>query len=229
MFQMLVLAAPLVMGATLLGAVSYSDGTLIAARSAAQAIGWLLVVSTLAALWLRALQRHRIRELRHTSFAEVTACATAFFCGVSILYVSYFEWSEFRSAPIRTAAARAPAYSAPDYKIIRGLPPLAILASAQVVSPPAPTHERSLLKGKPDRSLTRPPVRDVVAQVSHPRPQEDPCSAFAGVESHQCHRCANESGLSLLVCHERARLEYCEARQGAEPSCPSAIPYSPPQ
>jgi hypothetical protein len=229
MFQMLLLAAPLLMGASLLG-VSYSDGTLIAARSAAQVIGWLLVFfSTLAALCMRASQRRGDRELRHLTFAEVTACATAFFCGVSMLYVSYFEWSELPSGPIRSAAAQAPAYSEPDYKIIHGLPPVATLAGARFVSQPVARREVSLLKSEPDRSLIGVPTKNVVAQVSLLRAKEGSCSAFAGVEFLQCNRCANESGLSLLVCHERARLEHCQDRQGAEPSCPSAIPYSPPQ
>ena len=53
-------------------------------------------------------------------------------------------------------------------------------------------------------------------------------SALTGVASLQCLRCANEAFVSRLLCQERARLEYCQRREGLEPQCPSAIPVSPP-
>jgi hypothetical protein len=217
MFQLLLLGAPLLMGAGLFGAASYTDGTLIAARSAAQLIGWLFVFSTLAALCVRASQRDAFKGLRHATFGEVTAAAVTFFSGVLMLYVSYFEWSEFPTAPVRYAMAETV-----PYKLIDGLPPVPTLVSTRTVTPLHTKHTAEIqhLVG---------PAKEVVAQVSLPRAKKDPCSAFAGVESLQCHRCIKESGLSLLMCHESARLEYCAERQGVEPSCPSAIPYSPPQ
>jgi hypothetical protein len=217
MLQMLLLAASLLMGTGLLGAVNYSDGTLIAARSAAQVIGWLFVFSTLAALCVRAAQTRGFRSLRHAAFGEVTAAAITFFSGLSMLYVSYFEWSELPSAPVRYAMPQTVADRPHNYKLIDGLPPVVTLASVQTFTPPA------------TKQTTEVHAKELVARVSLSKATEDPCSAFNGVEALQCHRCVKESGLALLMCHESARLEYCADRQSVEPSCPSAIPYSPPQ
>jgi hypothetical protein len=54
----------------------------------------------------------------------------------------------------------------------------------------------------------------VVAKVATPEPTRDRCDA--------------ETGLAWLVCREKARLKYCEGREGDEATCPSAIPFSPP-
>jgi hypothetical protein len=50
--------------------------------------------------------------------------------------------------------------------------------------------------------------------VTKPQPAREPCAA--------------ETGLAWFVCREKARLEYCEGREGDEVTCPSAIPFSPP-
>jgi hypothetical protein len=53
-----------------------------------------------------------------------------------------------------------------------------------------------------------------VVKVAAPVPAREPCSA--------------ESGLAWIVCREKARLQYCEGREGDEATCASAIPFSPP-
>lgn len=58
------------------------------------------------------------------------------------------------------------------------------------------------------------PVKKTAARIAAPQAARDRCDAT--------------SGLAWIVCQERARLEYCEARQDDEAACPSAIPYSPP-
>jgi hypothetical protein len=54
----------------------------------------------------------------------------------------------------------------------------------------------------------------VVVRVATPEPAREPCAA--------------ETGLAWIVCREKARLEYCEGREGDEAACPSATPFSPP-
>lgn len=52
-----------------------------------------------------------------------------------------------------------------------------------------------------------------------------PVAAVAAAEKDPC---VAQTGLAWIVCREKARLEYCESREGDEANCPSAIPFSPP-
>lgn len=76
------LGGSLVSGACLLAAASFSDGALVASQTAAQLIGWLLVLSPLLAF-------ARLRR----SLAELGVASIALSTGTAVLYVSYFEWS----------------------------------------------------------------------------------------------------------------------------------------
>jgi len=79
-----VLGGTLALGAGLLAAAGYSEGTVVAARTAALAIGWLLLFATL--IGAQGVRRRRLAELGTT--------AVVFFSGVAVLYLSYFHWSE---------------------------------------------------------------------------------------------------------------------------------------
>ena len=72
------------------------------------------------------------------------------------------------------------------------------------------------------------PRRKVVASAQPVSLAAGACSALSGVESLQCNRCAEQLGLSWVMCQERVRLEYCASEAGDERACPSPIPQSHP-
>jgi hypothetical protein len=136
------LAVSLALGAGLLAAASYSEGTLIALRTAAQGIGWLLILATVVG----------ITGLRQASFGRLGAATVAFLSGLAVLYVAYFEWGQALEAPIRHAAveilpARELVYKAtlasmpilmPDLapeRIARRQDPVAIASSQAAADP----------------------------------------------------------------------------------------------
>jgi hypothetical protein len=206
------LGGSLVLGAGLLATASYSEGMLLAIRTAAQSIGWLLLLATAVGLG----------GLRRGAFGQLSAATVALLGGLTVLYVSYLQWETVEVTmqasvpaapmpPIRHAAAPEllPEHE-PVYKATR--------ASLEILAP-APAPARS-----PSSSPTKKPVSPIPAVV-------DACAPLKGIESLQCRRCAEKSGVAWIVCQESARLEYCEGRQH-ETVCPSAIPsahlYSPP-
>lgn len=81
----------------------------------------------------------------------------------------------------------------------------ATLASMEVVMPVA-------TKEVPPENI--PVARKTVAAIAAPPAAAD--------------RCTETLGWARLVCQERARLEYCEGREGDEATCPGPVPYSPP-
>lgn len=83
MFQVL-LAATLALGAGLLAFSGSGDTAFMSSRSAAQAIGWLCLVCALAG----------VRGLRQAGASQAAAAAITLLTGASVLYVSYFQWSE---------------------------------------------------------------------------------------------------------------------------------------
>lgn len=201
---LLILGGSLIFGAGLLAAASYSEGMLLAIRTAAQSIGWLLLLATAVGL----------SGLRRRAFGQLGATTVTLLGGLAVLYVSYFQWGTVQEtmqgtiqaavpdAPVRYSAAERLPEHEPVYK--------ATLASLEIIAPaPAPIKKVS-------------PVPAVA----------DACAPLTGVESLQCRRrCAEKTGVAWIVCQESARLEYCEGRQD-ETACPSAIPsanlYSPP-
>lgn len=231
---LILLGGSLVLGTGLLAAASFSDGALVAFRTAAQVIGWLFVCAILLGSYARASRGEGLRGLRRAGFGEISAATVTFLSGIAVLYVSYFEWGEMPRTPIGHAAAEALPARAPDYKLIDNPPPVVTLASAQFITvvprkdaPEVRPPEQRL--PEPRRVERQSPRKELVAGIVPAQARGDACASSSGVESLQCHRCVSESGLSLLMCQERARLEYCETRQGVEPTCPSAIPDSPPQ
>jgi len=115
------LAVSLALGAGLLAAASYSEGTLIALRTAAQGIGWLLVLAAVVGLTGR----------RRAGFGKLGAATVAFLSGLAVLYVAYFEWGQVPDAPIRHAAAEILPARELVYKA-----PLASIASPQAAADP---------------------------------------------------------------------------------------------
>ena len=98
MFLVLV-GASLTVGSALLAAVMFSDGALLAPRTAAQVIGWLFIAATLAGL----------AGLRRASPDRMVAVAVTLCAGIALLYLSYFsdprEIAPVASVPVMPAAA----------------------------------------------------------------------------------------------------------------------------
>lgn len=82
------LGGSLVLGFSLFAAASYSEGTLIAARTAAEVIGWLLVLAALAGAL----------ALRQPNLGKITAAGVSLCCGLLLVYVAHFEWTEMAHA-----------------------------------------------------------------------------------------------------------------------------------
>ncbi|HWM43609.1 MAG TPA: hypothetical protein VNP36_14330 [Burkholderiales bacterium] len=206
---LLVLGGSLIFGAGLLAAASFSEGMLLAIRTAAQSIGWLLLLATAVGL----------SGLRRGAFGQLSAAMVALLGGLAVLYVSYFQWETVQgtmqeamqasvpNAPVPPSRNAAAADLLPEYEPVYK----ATLASLEIIAPaPAPSPIKKRV----------PPVPAVA----------DACASLKGIESLQCRRCAEKTGVAWIVCQESARLEYCEGRH--DEACFSAIPsanlYSPP-
>jgi hypothetical protein len=199
----ILLGGTLIFSAGLLAAASYSEGALLAVRTAAQVMGWLFVCAVLLARALRASR---------ASAGELGATVVTLFSGVALLYVSYFQWGEIQTAAPAPYAVAAEPLPLPGWK-----------SDYKFIDYPFPVMARTSVQ----EVVARPPAQVPVAKDPIPA-AKDPCASLNEVESLQCRRCADKSGLRLVVCHETARLEYCADRPGDEATCPSVIPYSPP-
>ena len=118
----LLLGSALALGAGLLASASLSEGALVASRTAAQVIGWLLLASPLVALGR--LQRR---------LTELSAAGIAFSAGAAILYVAYFEWGTPPSFPEANAAEVVPSVAAGPVSM-----PVAVAIKQIVVPLPVP-------------------------------------------------------------------------------------------
>ncbi len=216
---LLVLGGSLIFGAGLLAAASFSEGMLLAIRTAAQSIGWLLLLATAVGL----------SGLRRGAFGQLSAATVALLGGLTVLYVSYFQWETVQGTMQEAMQASAPHAPVPSIRNAAAADPLpeyepvykATLASLETFAPaPAPSPSPSPTKKKVS------PVLAVAVAVA----VADACASLKGFESLQCRRCAEKTGVAWIVCQESARLEYCESRQ--DEACFSAIPsanlYSPP-
>ena len=195
---LILLGGSLTFGAALLATVIYTDGALVALRTAAEIIGWLLLLATVAGLI----------GMRRASPGPLCAASITFCSGLAALYMSYFfEWHEVPRAPIRLAAAESfYARAVPvAYKVIE--PVMRPVEVAEVVKVPPPRRKPA--------AAARPVVLATNA-----------CSTVTGVESVQCDRCSDKLGLAWVACHESVRLQYCESELGDERTCPSPIPAS---
>jgi len=202
---LLFLSASLTFGAALLVTVSFTEGALLALRSAAEIIGWLFVLATVAGL----------AGLRHASVGRICATGVTLCSGLAVLYMSYFfEWHELQRPVVRHAVppallVRPVAYT---YKTIE---PIAA-PSALALPEAGKTAKPSAARAKPVAVTTRVTLRGV----------SDGCSTLGGVESLQCNRCSEKLGFARVTCHESVRLQYCETELGDERTCPSPIPQS---
>jgi hypothetical protein len=193
---------------TLLGAALIAAACLFASlplRNALPLVAWLCIVAILLA-WCASATRDAGTQVRTVGQAAVLV--TICFLGASLVYRS--------EDPVVEAPAPTP-------KAIN-LP---------MFVPPA-----EITPEKPRRSASRPkvvhaalgrfaPTSHAAAGSTAPAAFDDACAALTGVAALQCLRCANESGVWRLLCQEKARLDYCQRREGAEPQCPSVIPASP--
>ena len=208
---LILLGASLTFGAGLLATAIYTEGTLLALRTAAEFIGWSFVVATLVGLM----------GLRRASLGPVCAASVTLCSGLAVLYMSYFfEWNDERPSPVIRHAAAAETFSLQPvtYQVIEPV------MRKEVRAPDLPQAEAKPL-----------PPRKVVASAQPVSPAALPvsraagaCSALTGVESLQCNRCAEKLGLSWLMCQESVRLEYCAGEAADERTCPSPIPQSHP-
>jgi hypothetical protein len=117
----ILLTSALALGTGLLASATYTDGAMLAYRTAGQLIGWLLLASPLLALGR--LQRR---------LAEMTAAAIAFTTGAAILYVAYFEWGSTPSFPEANAAQLVPVSMPAALAIEQIAVPLPVPAPAPV-------------------------------------------------------------------------------------------------
>ena len=201
----IMLGASLTFGAALLAAVLFTDGALVALRTAAQAIGWLLVLATLVGL----------AGLRRASPDRVGAVSVALCSGLAVLYMSYFlEWSELPRPAMRHAAAETSQRPFSQKELY----PAASMTLAAVQAT-RPAEDRASAKTAAPRSRLKTATLPA-ALAAHP------CSALTGVELLQCDRCADTVGFAWVACAEKVRLEFCDSEVGEERICPSPIPSS---
>lgn len=180
------LGGSLVLGFGLFAAASYSEGTLLAARTAAEVIGWLLVLAASAGALV----------LREGNFGKITAASVSLCCGVLLVYLAHFEWSEMAHAAVDAVPLRS------ELKIIEA---------------PSPTLAAAL--GMKEIAL---PAKTYLAPAETPLL----AAALTVAPKAKEARCADKMGLAWFLCQERARLEYCETRASDEAMCPSPIPAS---
>ena len=200
---LLLLGGSLTFGAVLLAAVIYTDGALVALRTAAEVIGWLFVAATVAG----------IAGLRNANVGRMCAAGVTLCAGLAALSMSYFlEWSELPRASVRHAVA--------DTSPVRAVP----VAYHHHVTQPAirpPALPEIVGVSQPRRKAAVASVPPVMLAASS-------CSAASGVESLQCDRCSDRLGFAWVACQESVRLQYCETEAGDERTCPSPIPASHP-
>src|SRR5688572_6699537 len=120
------LGGTLLLGASLLAAANYTEGALVAARTAAQVIGWLLAGAALLGL-------------QRTSWQKLGAAAVALSSGTTLLYVSYFQWSEIPAVRMPLAATVANEWA--TYKFTPVLATEVVGTLAKTHTPPSPPPE----------------------------------------------------------------------------------------
>lgn len=132
----ILLGGVLALGTGLLASTTFSEGALLGARTAAQLIGWALLLSPLVAA-------SRLRR----QAAEIGAAAVAFSTGLAVLYVAYFEWGgttpsfpEAHAAEIVPAAAAVTALM-PVAVTLPPVPEPALTMKRAAVLAPAPASE----------------------------------------------------------------------------------------
>jgi hypothetical protein len=192
---------------------SQSAATLISYKTAVQISGWLCLAAVLVGFCPRVA-----RNRRH--LGEVTAAATAFFAGVAMLYLSYFQWSELPTALAAPVAAKSapgvwnPAESAAP-AVAWSRSSAAAGGSAPIVPRVAPVAPR----------LAQQPAEPMVAAA----PVSVAAVPMAALPVAKEDGCASLTGLSRFFCQERLGRESCGSQDDADSTCPSVIPASPPR
>ena len=195
---------------TLLGAALIAAACLFASlplRTALPLVAWLCIVAILLA-WCASATRNASTRVR--TLGQAAVLVTVCFLGASLVYRT--------GGPVQMEAA------APTPKVVE-LPKLAAAAPSVPERPQRrPARPKVVQAGVVPVSAASQAAGGSTARAAY----DDACVSLTGVASLQCLRCANEAGLSRLLCQEKVRLEYCEHREGMEPLCPSVIPVSPP-
>src|SRR5215510_12557170 len=124
---LLLLGGTLVLGWGLVATASVTDGALIASRSTALAIGWLLACASFVGL----------RGLRQASWEQRSATAITFVCSAVLLYLSYFEWGSTPPAPVPVAAA-ANVDRGSEHQVAAASAAVTVVAPIARVHPPVP-------------------------------------------------------------------------------------------
>jgi len=195
---LILLGGSLALGVSLFLAASITAGALISARTVAAIIGWLFVLATVGCLL----------GLRQSSLAKLTAGAVTLCSGLLLVYMAHFEWTAIASVPST--------YAYSDPKVIEAPTPAlaAALGMKEIVIPEMPKS------AAPTKAVF------AVASAPHLRAQPAACAALTGIESLQCERCSEKSGVALIVCRESVRLEFCEGQHFTDSTCPSPYPQS---
>ena len=195
---LILLGGSLTFGAALLATVIYTDGALVALRSAAEIIGWLLLLATVTGLV----------GMRRASPAPLCAASVTLCSGLAALYMSYFfEWHEVPRAPIRQAAAESFYVRAVPvaYKVIEPL-----MRPAEVAEVVKLLSRGASLQRQYGRSSWRP--------MRAPRsPAWSRCSATAAPTS---------SALPWSRATRACASSIAKPELGDERTCPSPIPAS---
>lgn len=194
------LGASLTFSAALLATVIFSEGAVLALKSAAQIMGWLFLLATVVG----------VAGLRRASLGRMCAASVTLCSGLAALYMAhFFEPHELRP-PVARPAVVEPAFIRPvayNYKVIE-----APLPADKIVTAPAPRPK--LVAASSTRIALGGP--------------SDTCSTLTGLESLQCNRCSEEHAFAWVMCQERVRREYCESELGDERLCPAPFPQSHP-
>jgi hypothetical protein len=172
------LGATLAFGAAVLAAAVYSEGALVALRTAAQFIGWFLAVAALSGL----------AGLRRARFGQLGAASVALCSAAGLLYMSYFlDWHELPQSAIRHAAAEPL--------------PVRMVEPTPIVPPPEKVAAIPRKAVAPAKPLTEKRAANACAALSGIEAlQCDRCadkSAFSLVACHEQVRldyCASEAG-----------------------------------
>jgi len=123
---LIMLGGSLALGGGLFVLASYSEGTLVPARTAALVVGWLFVLATLGG----------VAALRRPNPGALIAASVTLASGLLVLYIAHFEWTDM-TMPAAHAAVEV---RAPNLKVIEAPAPAlsAALGMKEIVIPEMP-------------------------------------------------------------------------------------------
>jgi len=160
-----------------LAAAVYSEGALVALRTAAQFIGWFLAIAALSGL----------AGLRRAHFGQLGATSVALCSAAGLLYMSYFlDWRELPQSAIRHAAAeplpvRLVEQPVPEKKIETTRK--VVVAATRPPSVPRPANPCAALSGVEALQCDRCADKSALSLVAcHEQVRLDYCASEAGDE-----------------------------------------------